>query len=461
MSMNAQVMKVMKNGVEVAKYKGANYTVLFEEAPAVENPFSWTVGSAIALMDGTNNSKYNYVSGDGNTLSSFALADGQTAVSGENIYAFYPYAESSSRAVTQAEAEAAAGEFSYYLDVWKNYIERNKEDRATSQMQAYGISAENQAIILAYLKNEPIGTPGVALDGSSIKNVVIPAEQTAIADAADPQAAVKVAKADGENLVFADVCAYIKVTPQFDCCAIALTCKGDEQIAGKVDINYNNGEPTTTVTADGTNTLYLVGTITAGNSYYIAVRPETLAAGYTIEFLTADKGTYYAQSTDDELELERGSVNDLGEFTTSGAWTVSSPTSGDDGNGHSWKLITPTIKLATSFAYDVNSDDGARFGDVSTTYSWGSDWVLPSPDDFQYLWANKLFVSNNGIIKFRGEGILKNVVDFDVFVSSWNSFWTSTPGAASNTQKKFYLHDGSFYDYDINGTGNIIYKYNN
>ena len=35
MSMNAQVMKVMKNGEEVAKYKGAEYTVVFEEAPAL------------------------------------------------------------------------------------------------------------------------------------------------------------------------------------------------------------------------------------------------------------------------------------------------------------------------------------------------------------------------------------------------------------------------------------------
>ena len=33
MSMNAQVMKVMKNGVEVAKYTGADYTVVFEEEP--------------------------------------------------------------------------------------------------------------------------------------------------------------------------------------------------------------------------------------------------------------------------------------------------------------------------------------------------------------------------------------------------------------------------------------------
>ena len=43
MSMNAQVMKVMKNGVEVAKYNGAEYSVVFEEAQG-----STTTGTAAA-----------------------------------------------------------------------------------------------------------------------------------------------------------------------------------------------------------------------------------------------------------------------------------------------------------------------------------------------------------------------------------------------------------------------------
>ena len=43
MSMNAQVMKVMKNGEEVAKYNGADYTVVFEEAQG-----STTTGTAAA-----------------------------------------------------------------------------------------------------------------------------------------------------------------------------------------------------------------------------------------------------------------------------------------------------------------------------------------------------------------------------------------------------------------------------
>ena len=43
MSMNAQIMKVMKNGVEVAKYNGAEYSVVFEEAQG-----STTTGTAAA-----------------------------------------------------------------------------------------------------------------------------------------------------------------------------------------------------------------------------------------------------------------------------------------------------------------------------------------------------------------------------------------------------------------------------
>ena len=50
MSMNAQVMKVMKNGVEVATYKGADYTVVFEEAPAVVNVTAITLNKATAEL---------------------------------------------------------------------------------------------------------------------------------------------------------------------------------------------------------------------------------------------------------------------------------------------------------------------------------------------------------------------------------------------------------------------------
>lgn len=432
----------------------------------------WTVGDKISIFDGASENDgdqmFTLATGEGTTSATFT----GSAAPAATYYALYPYAESTAlHAVTKAEADAAAGN-TYRADMWKDQYEHCYDDqerentlRDIKEYEMHGISEENQAIILAYVKGEDITVPGAQLDGSSIKNVVIPAEQTATAGSADPTAMIMVAKGDDKDaLQFKNVCAYVKVTPQFDCTAICLKSNGTENLAGKVDINYNAGEPTTTVTADGTNSVMLVGTITTGNAYYIAVRPEALSSGFTIEFLTADKNTYYARSTNNALALARSNVKNLGEFATSGTWTITSPTSGDDGNCHSWKLITPTIKLATSCAYDVNSDDGARFGDVSTTYSWGSGWVLPTADDFQYLWANKLFVFNDDYIKLRGEGVLKYVGDFDVFVSYWGRFWTSTPGAASNTQKEFYPYDGTCWDQDINdswSTSNIIYKYNN
>ena len=48
MSMNAQVMKIMKNGEEVATYKGAEYTVVFEEAPVLGK-----TGTAKATIGGS------------------------------------------------------------------------------------------------------------------------------------------------------------------------------------------------------------------------------------------------------------------------------------------------------------------------------------------------------------------------------------------------------------------------
>ena len=53
----------------------------------------WQTGDAILMMDGTNNSKYNLdAECDGTTSGTFTVDGESTAVSGENIYALYPYA---------------------------------------------------------------------------------------------------------------------------------------------------------------------------------------------------------------------------------------------------------------------------------------------------------------------------------------------------------------------------------
>lgn len=419
----------------------------------------WTADDKISIFDGATENggvqMFELATGENTTSATFTGSAAEVAT----YYALYPYAVGeTSHAVTQAEAEAAAGSLSSKLSTWKSYIERGDEAMVQNQMNMRNISAENQAIILAFLKNEPIGTPGVQLDGSSIKNVVIPAEQTVAAgQTVDPKAMIMVAKGDANTLQFKNVCAYVKVTPQFDCTAICLKSNGAENLAGKMTVNYNDGEPTTTVTADGTNTVYLVGDITADNAYYIAVRPEALASGFTIEFLTAD--TYYARSTNKALNLTRSNVKNLGEFTTSGTWTKSSATSGNDGAGHDWMLITPTLKIAVSSSTPLSADY-VTFDNVP---SWGAAWVLPSAADFAELYTNGCisYKNDNGAkVTWRGLGILKYKEGF-----TWENnpvLWSSTPDPEnSDRQMALWTHNGTIQGASKTIARFYIFKYNN
>ena len=440
----------------VQEGEGGTRTAIATDTDGKANGINWTAGDKISIFDGASENAgvqmFTLATGENTTSATFT----GTAADAATYYALYPYAVGeTSHAVTQAEAEAAAGSRSSRLSMWKDYIDRGRESIVIDQMNSYGISAENQAIILAYLKNEPIGTPGVQLDGSSIKNVVIPAEQTATAGSADPQAMIMVAKgSDKDDLEFKNVCAYVKVTPQFDCTAICLKSNGAENLAGKMTVNYNDGDPTTTVTADGTNTVYLVGTITTGNAYYIAVRPEALESGFTIEFLTAD--TYYARSTNKKLALARSNVKNLGEFTTSGTWTRSSATSGNDGAGHDWMLLTPTLKIAVIST--PSFDDYVTFDNVP---SWGADWVLPSAADFAEIYTNGCisYKNDNGPkVTWRGLGILKYKEGF-----TWENnpvLWSSTPDPDnSDRQMALWTYNGTIQGADKTVSRFYIFKY--
>lgn len=413
---------------------------------------NWTAGDKISIFDGATENAgvqmFTLATGDGTTSATFT----GSAADAATYYALYPYAVGeTSRPVSQAEAEAAAGSASRYLDSWKRYIEDGNEAMVQSDMPRRGISAENQAIILAYLKNQPIGTPGVALDGSSIKGVVIPAEQTATAGSADPTAMVMVAKGnDKDALQFKNVCAYVKVTPQFNCTAICLKSNGAENLAGKMTVNYNDGEPTITVTADGTNTVYLVGDITADNAYYIAVRPEALASGFTIEFLTAGDKKYYARSTSKTLALARSNVKNLGEFATDGTWNYKDIATCGTDNGHDWALLSiGGIKIATSLV-----PDNPVFAEIP---DWGEGWELPSVADFESIYNNGFYYVG-GTLTLKGNGILKYVVNTDI-TRNVNRLWTSTPDADPDKQLAFGTAYGtSGWQYKTSDSA-VLFKY--
>ena len=164
---------------------------------------------------------------------------------------------------------------------------------------------------------------GASLSGSKIISAALPTMQTATAGSADPAAMLMMATStDASTLSFKNVCAYVKVTPAFDCTEIKLSSKGSENLAGTVTLDYNDGAPVAEVTANGTNNVSLTGTITSGSTYYIAVLPASLESGFDVMFQI--DGDYYEKGTKKVLGLSRNKVMDLGSFSTSSLTPVPS-----------------------------------------------------------------------------------------------------------------------------------------
>ncbi|MBQ0103489.1 MAG: hypothetical protein KBS99_04865 [Prevotellaceae bacterium] len=296
---------------------------------AIDNlDIKWVDGDKIAIFDGVKDD-------DGNMAREFVLTDGFGTTSGtfegkaaegaDIYYALYPYA------VSTYEEEDITVDNNYLgkiginwqelNTIWEDFHSKNREksiDDFIESVPAFQkMSAENKAIIKAYLSDEPykkITKSGVQRNASNqFENIVLPAEQTATAGSADPKAMLMIGESDDAySLQFKNVCAYVKVTPQFACTSISLESKGTESLAGTVTLDYNNGTPTANITANGTNKVTLSGNMAANTAYYIAVLPATLNSGFTLTFKTS--GSDYKKNTDKTLALTRNNVIDLGSI---------------------------------------------------------------------------------------------------------------------------------------------------
>lgn len=322
---------------------------------------------------------------------------------------------------------------------WKNNMQDLKFN-----IEWYDLSQEQSDRIFNYLLGKGdiilVQKTGVERNSSNqFEKLVIPSEQTVAAgEHADQSAMLMIGMSDDKNSIqFKNVCAYVKVTPEFDCSIIALTSNGTENLAGTVTLDYNSGTPTTTVTANGSNAIYLTGSITAGNTYYIAARPEALESGFKIEFITADGSHFYQRSSAKTLSLARNKVINLGSFSTTGPWTIESATSGT-ADGHDWVLVTPTVKFATTVP------DGTGSGVLRSEAEglWGANWALPTVEDFQSMSMRLPWDFENHHAKIKGVGILRGVEYQLTAMETAYGLWTST----YNNDNELYP-----YSYTVNG----------
>lgn len=237
---------------------------------------------------------------------------------------FEAYPESGTRSALSGDGDTkqiiwnandAISVLSYKLDgeVYKDVMTNDKftlqSGDGTEHGTFIGEALEREAYQALYPYQEQ-----ATFDKGQFKNVVLPAVQTATAGTYDPHASLAVATCQPSNsqtleLKFRNVCSYVAITPEFSCKSITISGKSKEDLAGIISINYNNGEPTATVT-EGSKTVTLVGDIQANETYYIAVLPQTLSGGFTVTVQDGDK--YKRVGTTTAFTLARSEYHDVG-----------------------------------------------------------------------------------------------------------------------------------------------------
>lgn len=279
----------------------------------------WAEGDKISIFDGSTendgNQAFTLTSGIGTTSGTFKGSAAET----DTYYAIYPYAapRTERRIPTDEDIRAAFGYDKYFMSKLLMYKEGGWQDDPGFSETVMTLSNDKRALALAYLNNLPMQIKvRVQLNASNqLERVTFPAGQTVAAgQSVCPNAILMMARsADAGTLQFKNVCAYVKLTPAFDCTAISIESNDTQMMSGTVTVDYNSGAPTVRVTEDGTNTVTLSGNIAANATYYIAVPPATLINGFTLTFKTPDGN--YEKNTGKTLTLIRNHVTDLGVFT--------------------------------------------------------------------------------------------------------------------------------------------------
>ena len=157
---------------------------------------------------------------------------------------------------------------------------------------------------------------GATLSGKTVNNVTLKATQTATEGSFDKTTALMMAQGNSTNLAFKNAVGYVKVTPNFDCSKIELKAFNNSVVlAGTGKLSYNNGEPKLDLSSAPTKdyAITLKGSILSGKSYYIAVPPVTLKAGWTIKFKATD-GKEYSRMGKKDITFTRNKVTNLGTF---------------------------------------------------------------------------------------------------------------------------------------------------
>lgn len=211
----------------------------------------------------------------------------------------------------------------------------------------------------------------VTFSTNQFTGVVLKAVQDAVEDSFDKEAAIMVAKSNGSNLPFKNVAAYFKVTPAFDCSEIVVKANNsDEVLAGKFDVTIaDDGTPTVDNISEGSNTVKLKGTITAGKTYYIVLLPGTLSDGFTVTLKATNDVSYY-KARNSSYTVNRNDLCNLGELSTSNMIKIIPYITFSASAEQGLTLFNNRTLHADGLQYSLNGGDWTDYT-VNTTVSFG------------------------------------------------------------------------------------------
>ena len=128
-------------------------------------------------------------------------------------------------------------------------------------------------------------------------------------------------------------------------------------------------------------------------------------------------------------------------------------TSGNDGNGHSWQMVSLTLKLAKESPIGTTREQWS----LDLKDGWNSSsWAIPERIDIESLASAAACSYNSSTSKAKlGVGVLKYATDE---VSICNGMWLKDPANTSDhLMLQFDAH--SIYAQQYDKSWGILYKY--
>ena len=222
-------------------------------------------------------------------------------------------------------------------------------------------------------------------DGSSV-TVTLPSTQTAVAGSFDDELFISVAKSNGLNLYFYNLCGGVRFTVQGEGIrSVRIAGANGETLAGKVKVTMDkNGLPYVSAVEEAATVIQVNapggGTFEPGKPYYIVMLPCTANNGFRMRFTAESKSAVVSISK--KLTVKRSVFGILSAPDTDLYFKDEIPS----GN---ISFMDQNLKAKLVAVFDTNADGELSYAEADAVTSlsgvFGTTKSYTSFDEFQYF----------------------------------------------------------------------------